>query len=84
VDEPVVLPDLKPAADAWHVYAMRLFNGRFIVVILDVYNVVKVVAVIDKLDPVSRHRRGLSAQGPDLLHRPWQERDDLDQTAGAV
>ena len=63
VDEPVPLPDLEPAAGAWHVYAMRVFNGSFIFVMLDVYNVVKVVVLIDKLDPVSRHRRGLQHNG---------------------
>ena len=66
VDEPVVLPDLEPAADAWDVYSVSVFNGRFILVMLDVYSVVKVVPVIDKLDPVSGHRRGAFSTGSQI------------------
>lgn len=48
---------------------MRVFNSRFIVIMLDVYDVVNVVAVIDKMNPVSRHWKMLSASQTFCLRR---------------
>jgi hypothetical protein len=59
VNEPAVPPDLEPATNAWHVYAMSMLDGSLVVILLELHRIDDVVALIDEMYAIPRHGRAL-------------------------
>jgi len=57
VNEPPTLPNLEPTTYAWNVDAMRVLDGRRVVVLVQLYGAAQVVLVIDEIDAIGQHRR---------------------------
>jgi hypothetical protein len=58
MNEAFSLPNLKTSADASHIYPMGVFDSGLVLVTVGVDRVVDVVAVIDEMNTVTRHRLG--------------------------
>jgi hypothetical protein len=58
MNEAFAFPNLEASADAWHVYPMGVLDSGLVIGMLGVDRVVDVVAVIDEMNTVTRHRLG--------------------------
>ena len=57
VDEPIVVPNLETGRDMRkHIQTTRDFYGRPVIIAIDMVRVADVVAVVEEMDAVSRHR----------------------------
>jgi hypothetical protein len=67
VDEALVIPKIKPGADARDIHAVGGLDRTFVVVMFHVFRLIHVVAVIDKMHTVENHRGCLRLEEPSRL-----------------
>ena len=67
MDEALVIPQIKPGADARDIHAVGSLDGAFVVVILKIFRRIDVVAVVDKMQAVESHRSCIGLEEPSCL-----------------